>query len=142
VEDVLKDLPDVKTAAATHFLNHTGRTHRLSTIEHLKTVPIGKKINQSFRYRAPWQGLCQSLTAGMDNSTKSFIHPHYDREMSVREYARLHHFPDTWAFSGTHHNGIKQVANSVPIPLGGAVLLAVIQAFLCNPTQDPTHNKK
>jgi DNA (cytosine-5)-methyltransferase 1 len=134
VRDVLGSLPDVKTVAAEQFLNHTGRTHRLSTIEHMKSVPIGKNIKESFRYRAPWEGLCQSLTAGMDDSTKSYIHPHYHREMSVREYARLHLFPDTWNFSGTHHNGIKQVANSVPIPLGEAVLAAVIQNMLPKPT--------
>lgn len=130
VRDVLEDLPDVKTSAAERFLNHTGRTHRPATIEHIKSVPVGKKINQSFRYRAPWDGLCQSLTAGMDDSTKSYIHPHYHREMSVREYARLHLFPDSWCFSGTHHNGIKQVANSVPIPLGKAVLKSVMRTLL------------
>ena len=127
VSNVLEGLPNVKTPEASGFFNHTGRNHRPETIEHLKTVPLGKQINKSFRYRAPWNGLSQSLTAGLDNSTKSQIHPHFHREMSVREYARLHLFPDSWVFSGTHHNGIKQVANSVPIPLGEAVLSAVIQ---------------
>ncbi len=130
VRDVLADLPDVKTAAAALFLNHTGRNHRAETVEHMKTIPIGKQIKQSFRYRAPWDGLTQSLTAGLDDSTKSHIHPYYHREMSVREYARLHMFPDTWFFSGTHHNGIKQVANSIPIPLGQAVLAAVVSCSL------------
>jgi DNA (cytosine-5)-methyltransferase 1 len=130
VRDVLDGLPEVKTLAARQFLNHTGRTHRPQTVEHMKSVPIGKQVKQSFRYRAPWNGLTQSLTAGLDDSTKSHIHPHYHREMSVREYARLHRFPDTWFFSGTHHNGIKQVANSVPIPLGEAVLSLVISRLL------------
>lgn len=125
--DVLRDVPDVKTSAAEQFMNHTGRTHRPETVEHLKTVPPGKKIDKSYRYRAPWFGLSQSLTAGVDHSTKSFIHPKHHREMSVREYARLHLFPDSWVFSGNHHNGIKQVANSVPIPLGVAVITAVIK---------------
>ena len=130
VSDVLADLPDVKVPTGKQFLNHSGRTHRPETVEHMKTVPLGKKINKSYRYRAPWKGLSQSLTAGMDDSTKSFIHPHYHREMSVREYARLHLFPDSWFFEGTHHNGIKQVANSVPIPLGEAVLSKVIDHIL------------
>ena len=30
---------------------------------------------------------------------------------------------------GTHHNGIKQVANSVPIPLGKAVVASVLEAL-------------
>ncbi len=130
VRDVLDGLPDVRTPAGELFSNHMGRVHRAKTIEHLKTVPLGKQVRKSFRYRVPWNGLAQSLTAGQDDNAKSFLHPHFDREMSVREYARLHLFPDSWFFSGTHHNGIKQVANSVPIPMGQAVLSAVIECQL------------
>ena len=130
ISDVLSDLPDVKTPEAEKYLNHVGRNHREATIEHLKTVPQGQQIKQSFRYRAPWHGLSQSLLAGLDDSTKSHIHPIYHREMSVREYARIHQFPDTWNFSGTHHNGIKQVANSVPIGLSYAVMNSVIKCAL------------
>ena len=126
ISDVLKDLPDVKTPEAKKFLNHVGRNHRDETIAHLKTVLPGQQVKKSFRYRAPWDGLCQSLTAGLDDSTKSHIHPIFHREMSVREYARIHQFPDTWDFSGTHHNGIKQVANSVPIGLSSAVMKSVV----------------
>jgi DNA (cytosine-5)-methyltransferase 1 len=123
VRDVLHDLPDRSYAAEMNqeILNHTGRKHRPSTVEHMKEVPAGVEIGKSYRYRAPWFGVCRSLTAGLDASTKSYIHPVFHREMTVREYARIHCFPDTWFFSGTHHNGIKQVANSVPIPLGAGI---------------------
>jgi DNA (cytosine-5)-methyltransferase 1 len=120
----LAGLPDVG-AADGPFLNHTGRSHRPETVAHMKTVPQGVAVSKSFRYRAPWDGLCRSLTAGVDHSTKSYLHPRYHREMSVREYARLHGFPDTWHFCGNHHNGIKQVANAVPIELGRAVAKAI-----------------
>jgi DNA (cytosine-5)-methyltransferase 1 len=131
VSDVLANLPDVKIGEEIKFYNHTGRTHRPKTVEHIKTVPQGVHIKQSYRYRAPWDGLCRSLTAGLDDSTKSYIHPLYHREMSVREYARLQGFPDTWVFQGTHHNGIKQTANAVPIFLGKAILSNILFA-LCN----------
>ena len=129
VADVLKDLPDVQKIIPSDYLNHTGRNHSPETVEHMRSVPQGVAVKKSYRYRAPWKGLCRSLTAGMDNSTKSYIHPVFHREMSVREYARIHGFPDSWFFNGTHHNGIKQVANSVPIPLGGAVLTALVKAL-------------
>ena len=131
VRDVLGDLPDriYGSDAPSPFLNHTGRFHRPETIEKMKRVPAGVDTRQSFRYRAPWDGLCRSLTAGLDESTKSYLHPAFHREMSVREYARIHCFPDTWFFEGTHHNGIKQVANSVPIPLGTAVMREVHRLF-------------
>jgi len=124
VSDVLQDLPDINTLSSKKFLNHIGRKHRPETVEHLKTVPQGKSVKKSYRYRAPWHGLCRSLTAGLDDSTKAYIHPIYHREMSVREYARIHGFPDKWFFYGTLHNGVKQVANAVPIPLAKAVLVA------------------
>ena len=129
VRQVLEDLPDVKTVEGARYLNHVGRTHRPETVQHLMTVPQGVSISKSFRYRAPWEGLCRSLTAGLNDSTKSYIHPIYHREMSVREYARIHGFPDSWYFEGTHHNGIKQVANAVPIPLGYAVFRSVAQSL-------------
>jgi DNA (cytosine-5)-methyltransferase 1 len=129
VREVLSDLPNVGPEDQAGFMNHTGRNHRYGTIEHMKTVPQGVSISKSFRYRAPWNGLCRSLTAGVDHSTKSYIHPLYHREMSVREYARLHGFPDTWHFFGNHHNGIKQVANAVPLQLGEAVANAIVRTF-------------
>jgi len=132
VGEALHGLPDVDSNNLTKFLNHTGRSHRPLTVEHMKTVPQGVAVSKSFRYRAPWNGLCRSLTAGMDDSTKSYLHPIYHREMSVREYARLHGFPDGWEFCGNHHNGIKQVANAVPIHLGEAVARAVCQLIAKN----------
>ena len=126
VSDVLQDLPDINTLNSKKFMNHEGRKHRPETIAHMKTVPQGKSVKKSYRYRAPWHGLCRSLTAGTDDSTKAYIHPIYDREMSVREYARINGFPDSWFFYGTLHNGVKQVANAVPIPLAHAVLTNVI----------------
>jgi site-specific DNA-cytosine methylase len=126
-------MPDVKTKNAKKFFNHNGRAHRQETIEHFKAIGMGRQVKKSFRYRAPWHGLTQSITAGTDESTKSFIHPHYHREMTVREYARLHDFPDTWIFEGSNDNGFKQVANSVPIPLGEAVIGGVMRV-LC-PTE-------
>jgi DNA (cytosine-5)-methyltransferase 1 len=129
IGDVLGDLPDVTDSQARQHLNHIGRRHRPATVEHIKTVPQGIAVNKSYRYRAPWNGLCRSLTAGLDDSAKSYIHPLYHREMTVREYARIHGFPDTWSFAGKLDNGLKQVANAVPLPLGKAVLSEIIRAF-------------
>jgi DNA (cytosine-5)-methyltransferase 1 len=134
VKDVLNTLPDRKNVGQVDhkYSNHTGRIHRPATIEYMKTVPAGVESGKSFRYRAPWDGICRSLTAGVDENTKSYLHPIFHREMTVREYARIHGFPDTWFFKGTHHNGIKQVANAVPIPLGMSVWGSIHTAFNTN----------
>jgi DNA (cytosine-5)-methyltransferase 1 len=132
VGEALAGLPDVKSPEADRYLNHTGRFHRPATIEHMMTVPQGMAVSRSYRYRPAMSGLSRSLTAGVDHSTKSYLHPVYHREMSVREYARLHAFPDTWDFAGTHHNGIKQVANAVPIPLGEALAASIVNSLTPN----------
>jgi DNA (cytosine-5)-methyltransferase 1 len=129
VSDVLDGLPDLGMPNSETLLNHEGRKHRPETIEHFKMIPPGKKSVKSFRYRAPWRGLIQSLTAGRDDSTKAYLHPIHHREMTVREYSRLHIFPNSWNFSGTVNNGVKQVANSVPVPLGQAVIEETIKTL-------------
>lgn len=129
VGDVLHDLPDVTDPRAAFFPNHEGRKHRPQTVEHLKTVPQGVAVDKSYRYRAPWGGLCRSLTAGLDDSAKAYIHPLHHREMSVREYARIHGFPDSWVFAGRLDSGLKQIANAVPVPLGCAVVGSVLNAM-------------
>lgn len=129
ISNVLDDLPDVNNPQAEKYMNHTGRPHKPKTVEQLRSIPQGGWTKKSYRYRAPWDGLCWSLTAGVDHSTKSYIHPIYHREMSVREYSRIHGFPDSWYFCGNHHNGIKQVANSVPVPLGLAVINSIFNVF-------------
>ena len=131
VGEALAGLPDVdlNDSDRTTHLNHTGRIHRSKTIEHMKTIRQGEAVSKSYRYRPPLNGLSRSLTAGLDDSTKSYIHPIYDREMSVREYARIHGFPDTWEFAGSRDNGIKQVANAVPIPLGRRIAISIVAAL-------------
>lgn len=55
-------------------------------------------------------------------------HPRELRPLSVREYARIQGFPDSWKFKGSIANCYKQIGNAVPIPLGkaiGEMLLAV-----------------
>jgi DNA (cytosine-5)-methyltransferase 1 len=129
VSDVLHDVPAPYSKGSERFSNHQTRQHSEQTIAKLALVAQGKWVRGSYRYRSPWNGLCSSLTAGEDHATKSHIHPLHDREMSVREYARIHMFPDSWIFQGNHHNGIKQVANAVPIPLGIAVMRSLGMTF-------------
>ncbi len=130
VGEVLGSLPDTDSPEANNILNHVPRRHRPGTIEGFKNIPPGGFERGSYRYRAPWSGPCWSLTAGLDDSTKAHLHPCHHREMTVREYARIHGFPDTWHFAGTNENGTKQVANSVPIALGQAVISRLYSCFI------------
>jgi DNA (cytosine-5)-methyltransferase 1 len=52
-------------------------------------------------------------------------HPLYTRPLSVREYARIQSFPDTWIFCGSKNNKYKQIGNAVPVNLAKAMALSI-----------------
>ena len=52
-------------------------------------------------------------------------HPEDTRPFTVREYARIQTFPDSWIFSGSINQQYKQIWNAVPVNLWNAVLSSV-----------------
>jgi DNA (cytosine-5)-methyltransferase 1 len=48
-------------------------------------------------------------------------HPRENRPLSVREYARIQQFPDTWKFVGSTTSQYRQIGNAVPLGLGEAL---------------------
>lgn len=48
-------------------------------------------------------------------------HPRDTRPLSVKEYARIQGFPDSWQFSGSAAECYRQIGNAVPVPLGTAL---------------------
>ncbi|MBQ9406652.1 MAG: DNA cytosine methyltransferase [Desulfovibrio sp.] len=55
-------------------------------------------------------------------------HPSKNRPLSVKEYARIQQFPDTWIFEGTTADQYRQIGNAVPVGLAFAVGSSVIAA--------------
>ena len=53
-------------------------------------------------------------------------HPTQTRPLSVREYARIQQFPDSWIFTGTTMSKYRQIGNAVPIGLAEAIGKAVL----------------
>ena len=65
-------------------------------------------------------------------------HPRQTRPLSVREYARIQQFDDSWIFKGTLSSIYKQIGNAVPIGLGKAIG----QALLATANGDSMVNTK
>ena len=53
-------------------------------------------------------------------------HPTLDRPLSIREYARVQQFPDSWVFMGTSAAKYRQIGNAVPVGLAMALGKAVL----------------
>lgn len=83
-----------------------------------------------------------TLTCSPCQKQTERCHPLETRPLTVREYARIQTFPDSWLFAGTMSNKYKQIGNAVPVNLAKAVgrslirLLNDIQAIRPDKTHD------
>jgi DNA (cytosine-5)-methyltransferase 1 len=66
-----------------------------------------------------------TIVAHMAHDTSAFVHPRYNRMLTVREAARLQSFDDTYRFVGSQYQQFKQVGNAVPPLLARALAEAL-----------------
>lgn len=66
-----------------------------------------------------------TILAQMHQDMSEWIHPTFDRWITVREAARLQSFHDGFVFYGSELQQLKQVGNAVPPLMGRAVARAV-----------------
>jgi DNA (cytosine-5)-methyltransferase 1 len=82
-----------------------------------------------FFRRLNWTKPSPALTTRPDSKATMLCHPTRLRPLTVREYARVQQFPDSWKFSGTVRMKYEQVGNAVPLGLGEAVGRAIRKAM-------------
>lgn len=83
-------------------------------------------------------GLCPTLRAGATSERGSHtaprpIHPYIPRVITAREAARLHGYPDWFAFYPAKMHAYRQIGNSVCPPVAHAVGLKIIAALGIDP---------
>lgn len=68
--------------------------------------------------RLSWDEPSLTLTCSPAQKQTERCHPEETRPLTVREYARIQTFPDSWRFSGSVAQQYKQIGNAVPVNLG------------------------
>ena len=121
----------------TNFVhNHYIRYPNENVQNRIKHVPSGgnwkdvpeelfpsKRINRHSNYMKRLDRSGQSIT--IDTGHDVYFHPIFNRNPTVRESARLQSFPDSFIFTGTKSQQLRQVGNAVPPLLAKNLGLAI-----------------
>ena len=79
--------------------------------------------------RLPFDKPAYTILAQMHRDMSEWVHPRFERWITVREAARLQSFHDGFVFHSSEWQMLKQIGNAVPPLLGRAVASAALQAL-------------
>lgn len=79
--------------------------------------------------RLPYDRPAYTILAQMHRDMSEWVHPRFERWITVREAARLQSFHDGFVFHSSEWQMLKQIGNAVPPLLGRAVASAALQAL-------------
>lgn len=77
--------------------------------------------------RIAWDEPCLTLTTSPCQKQTERCHPEETRPFTVREYARIQSFPDSYVFKGSMASRYRQIGNAVPVELGYHVGSSIIR---------------
>jgi len=77
--------------------------------------------------RIGWDEPCLTLTCSPAQKQTERCHPEETRPFTVREYARIQTFPDTWKFTGSISQQYKQIGNAVPVNLAKEIGFSIVK---------------
>lgn len=79
--------------------------------------------------RLSWDEPSLTLTTAPAMKQTERAHPEENRPLSIREYARIQTFPDSWKFAGSITSIYKQIGNAVPVNLAKYIGYALIKCL-------------
>lgn len=80
-------------------------------------------------FRLEWDGHSKTIVSHLRKDGNSFVHPHQNRSLSVREAARIQSFPDSYVFCGSRGPQFVQIGNAVPPVMARAIGATLIAAM-------------
>ena len=112
--------------------NHTPSTHNKKVVERIKHVPQGgnwKNVptelwdtQRNNRHSSAYRRLDYSQPSiTIDTGHMNYFHPIFHRVPTVRESARIQTFTDSFEFTGTITEQLRQVGNAVPPVMAQAI---------------------
>lgn len=87
--------------------------------------------------RISWDEPCLTLTCSPNQKMTEKCHPDEVRPFTVREYARIQSFPDSWKFTGSLSSQYRQIGNAVPVNLAYSITKEIFKS-LVNPELVPS----
>lgn len=128
VGDAILDLPNLEAGEKSEIPNHDARNHGDKQVEKMSYVdpgenwqelpeeykPSGSYPSHAFHRLDPKK---PSRVLPANASSTSILHPEDDRQITVREFARIQSFPDNYIFKGTIAGKYRQVGDAVPVKL-------------------------
>ena len=108
--------------------------HSANAVELYAATPPGSTVPGHKLPRLDPNGICSTLRAGSDSTHGSYtaprpVHPFRPRCITAREAARLHGFPDWFAFFPTKWHAYRQIGNAVCPPVARAVGFSILSAL-------------
>lgn len=80
---------------------------------------------RGFYRRLSWDAPAPTLVVSPAQFGSCICHPDEERPLTVREYARVQGFPDSWKFEGSTMQKYRMIGEAVPVELAKAVASAV-----------------
>lgn len=79
--------------------------------------------------RLSWNLPSPTLTCSPSQKMTERCHPDEVRPLTVREYARIQTFPDSWKFMGSLSERYRQIGNAMPVNMAEAIGKAISKAL-------------
>jgi DNA (cytosine-5)-methyltransferase 1 len=134
-ENIESEYQRLMREGSDYFYNHINTSSHKEIIERFGLIGVGKnykdvlshlekdydKVNNTHSTIYLRPDPTQPAKTVPNIRKSMWIHPKYNRALSIREAARLQSFPDTFEFFGTKDQQYQQIGNAVPPLMAQAI---------------------